>query len=41
MLDIKRIRENPEILRQAIKNRNKDIDIEVIFELDDKRKTVL
>ena len=29
MLDIKKIRENPDILRNAIKNRNKDIDIDI------------
>jgi len=41
MLDIKKIRENPEILKNAIKNRNKDIDIDIIFELDDKRRNAL
>lgn len=41
MLDIKLLRTNPEKIRQALKNRNSDLDISPIIELDAKRRTIL
>lgn len=41
MLDIKRIRQNPEELKQALQNRNANIDVDAFLALDDKRRTIL
>ncbi len=41
MLDIKFIRENPDLVKQSIKNRKVNIDIGKLIEVDDKRKAVL
>ena len=38
MLDIKFIRENPEIVKQAAKDKGIDIDIEKLLELDERRR---
>lgn len=39
MLDIKFIRENQDIVRQAIKNKKANVDLDKILELDDGRRT--
>jgi seryl-tRNA synthetase len=41
MLDIKLLRTDPDKIRQALKNRNSDLDISPIIELDAKRRTIL
>jgi len=41
MLDIKFIRENSEIVKQAAKNKNIKVDVDRILELDKKRRDVL
>jgi seryl-tRNA synthetase len=42
MVDIKLIRENPELVKRSIKNRNLKIDIDKILSLDsDKRKILM
>ena len=38
MLDIKFIRENPDIVRAAIKNKNREIDLDLVLRLADERK---
>ena len=38
MLDTKLIRENPEILKKALKNRGADFDVDYLLELDQKRR---
>lgn len=38
MLDLKLIRENVDLVRQAIKNKNEKADIDAILELDDKKR---
>ncbi|MEK7148264.1 MAG: serine--tRNA ligase, partial [Patescibacteria group bacterium] len=38
MLDIKFIRENKELVAQAAKNKNRDIDVEEILRLAEERK---
>ncbi len=38
MLDIKFIRENPDIVKQAARNKNVDIDLDEILSLDEKRR---
>ena len=35
MLDIKFIRENPDIVKKAIKNKNVNIDLDVMLKLDE------
>ena len=42
MLDLKIIRQNPEMIKKAMKDRNKDMDglIDEILEIDEKRRTV-
>lgn len=40
MLDIKEIRENPELTRQRIETKNVKIDIEALLALDDSRKNL-
>ena len=41
MLDLKFIRENPELVRQAIKNKNDKADIDRILELDAGRRGII
>ncbi len=41
MLDIKILRQNPEIIRDALKKRNNDLDIEPAIELDKQRRAIL
>jgi len=41
MLDIKFIRENTELVRQSLKNRNLKLDLDVLIKLDDKRRDIL
>ncbi len=41
MLDIKFIRENKEEIQEAVKNKNIDLDIEKLLELDGKRRELL
>lgn len=38
MINLKELKENPEIIRQAIKNRGEDINLEEIIELDKQRR---
>ncbi len=39
MIDLKLLRENPEIIRQAVKNRSENLDLDEIIELDKLRRT--
>ena len=41
MLDIKILRQNPDIIREALKNRNSDLDISPAIELDKQRRALL
>jgi len=41
MLDIKFIRENPDLVRQSIKNKNESADIDKILEIDQERRTII
>ncbi len=41
MLDMKFIRENPEAVREALKNRNLKIDIDEMLKLDEERRKIL
>ena len=41
MLDIKILRQNPEIIKEALKKRNSDLDITPAIELDKKRRELL
>jgi seryl-tRNA synthetase len=41
MLSIEFIRENKEKVIQAAKNKNRQIDIDTIFKLDDKRRELI
>ena len=41
MLDIKFIRENPDIVKTAIKNRNIKFDIQEVLDLDSERRKIL
>lgn len=41
MLDIKKIRENPELLTDALKKRNMNIDIQPLLDADTKRRELL
>jgi len=41
MLDMKRIRENPDEIRAALKARRSDIDLAPFFELDQKRRSMI
>ena len=41
MLDIKFIRENPEIVRQGIKNKNEKDRVDEILALDEKRRKII
>src|SRR3989338_7754752 len=38
MLDIKFIRENPDVVKQAAKNKNNSVDIDRVLELDERRR---
>ena len=38
MLDIKRIRQNPEELKEALQKRNSPIDISELLSMDEKRR---
>ena len=38
MLDIKFIRENPDLVKQSLKNRGKDVDVDRLLELDSERR---
>ncbi|KKR31584.1 MAG: Serine-tRNA ligase [Parcubacteria group bacterium GW2011_GWF2_39_8b] len=40
MLDIKFIRENKDIVASAIKNKNRDVDLDILLELSDRRKSL-
>lgn len=39
MINLKLLRENPEIIRQAVKNRSENLDLDEIIELDKLRRT--
>nr|MBN2277542.1 serine--tRNA ligase [candidate division Zixibacteria bacterium] len=41
MLDLKTIRENPELVKSAVLNKNETADIDKILELDEKRRAVI
>ncbi|MGH1366296.1 MAG: serine--tRNA ligase [Calditrichia bacterium] len=41
MIDLKRIRENPEAVKEGIKNKREKGDVDRILELDDKRRALL
>ncbi len=41
MLDIKTIKQDPEKFKEAMKKRNKDVNVDEIISLDDKRRTLL
>ncbi|PIV39691.1 MAG: serine--tRNA ligase, partial [Candidatus Omnitrophica bacterium CG02_land_8_20_14_3_00__42_8] len=41
MLDIKFIRENPDIVKAAIKNRNLKLNIQEVLGLDSERRKIL
>jgi seryl-tRNA synthetase len=41
MLDLKFIRENLELVKQSIKNRNLKIDLDAFIKLDDSRRKIL
>lgn len=41
MLDVKFIRENPDVVKEAAKNKNVKVDIDRILELDKKRRDIL
>ena len=41
MLDIKILRTQPELIKDALKKRNSDIDITPVIELDKKRRELL
>ena len=41
MLDIKILRQEPDRIREALKNRNNDLDITPAIELDKKRRELL
>ena len=42
MLDIKRVRQNPELIKQAVKNRNGNLDakIDELLEIDNLRRDI-
>ncbi len=41
MLDIKFIRENPDIVRASIKNRNLKLNIQEVIDMDSERRKIL
>ena len=40
MLDIKEIRQNPELIQERVETKNVKVDLKVILELDDKRRSL-
>ena len=40
MLDIKEIRENPELIRQRVETKNVKIDLKALLTIDDKRRAL-
>ena len=40
MIDIKKLRDNPELVKQALKKRGYDLDVSLFSELDSSRKTL-
>ncbi len=41
MLDVKFVRENIELVRQMLRNRNSDLDLEPLLQLDERRRRIL
>ena len=41
MLDMKVIRENTDLIKESLKNRNSDYDVELLLEIDEKRRELL
>lgn len=41
MLDIKFIRENPDIVKEAVKNKKANVDVDELLELDKKRREII
>lgn len=41
MLDLKFIRENPELVRENISNKNESADLDLLLELDEKRRSII
>ncbi|MBD3402342.1 serine--tRNA ligase, partial [candidate division GN15 bacterium] len=41
MLDLKFIRENPDLVKQAIANKNEKADIDEVLALDQRRRDIL
>ncbi|MFH2036581.1 MAG: serine--tRNA ligase [Candidatus Zixiibacteriota bacterium] len=41
MLDLKFIRENPDLVKEAVKNKNEHADIDVILNLDSRRRDII
>ncbi|NIA13091.1 MAG: serine--tRNA ligase [Nitrospiraceae bacterium] len=41
MLDIKLLRESPDLVREALKNRNADVDLDAVLQLDTTRRQLL
>ncbi len=41
MLDLKFIRKNPDLVKEAVKNKGEDVDIHKILELDEKRRIII
>ncbi len=41
MLDIKFIRENKDLVREGIKNKNKEVDLDLLLRLDEERRSVI
>jgi len=41
MLDLKFIRENPDLIRSAIENKNENADVDKILEIDDQRRRII
>ena len=40
MIDIKKLRDNPELVKQALKKRGYDLDVSLFSELDSSRKSL-
>ena len=41
MLDIKLIRENPELVRAGLKTRHSPVDVSAVLELDERRRAAI
>ncbi len=41
MLDLKFIRDNPEIVKQAARNKNENVDVDLILKLDEQRRSLI